>query len=965
MYYQDEMYTGKELDIPKDDKGEEESSMQKNRDMMYLSLSSHDFTDMHKKLNKRYTSNLNKEEHTNATVSLHDETVMMTMTNKNKDATYNYTQREKRNNKMSSSTSNHNDDDAKEIYNCRSTDHLNIRTTYADDFNFNYYMIDTIYVLFNYYMNLSEKKKNDKNNLSFFFFLPDIKNNIMNIVLNFITTLKDELNKNKQLKNKKIIASLERVLKLGYAFQVPFKLEPFIFYYLNVLLVSKFDLSLLDNIKILAIFREVHNMNRGSNMNRTGKMEVAKERINEGENDIAKREEERVNEGENGIAKREEERVNEGKSITSEKVEEENTILPDEIAKIKIYTGQAEKNPKKKKKKFDLCSSSQFNTKLSSYIHAPNEMYNANSYLLDNMIKLVFDNLKKCLHTSKGSDICMLIPIVYEFHKYMDEELKNILTVQVTCNRDNINETNFINILRVFSKMKYKNELVNKFLYNVKYLASYKKSNGLTNEQSSDNDSMQNVYSFFFSCPKFFFLFFYYKSKNNLFTYKDVYYVENFIQNSFFEMNVKDFIFVLLIYYKNGIVLLPQLLLKICAIFNNGKKIIKREELLFCLFLLSKNYYALSNSASGRIDSSGNSGSYYRALGNKEDNFLMKKMNVFRKSQYTQHHIDSFINVINDILLYIYDDKMINYQADLMKHLQEEGNIRNTVEGEGKKTNDGKNNEKEEAYSEDIKVIHHNNTYMVNSEIYTCKMDFNSYLNIYSPFYFKKQICYILKNCIMDDQLVKHILLSHVFMKQKISTEIKKYIKEYVITHFEHFSMNLQVLFFKFCNNFLNMKNIENTDEQKDSLLFDQLLNNIFLNLAKMKPNNYLDIYFTISNNMVKDKKYYIQLFYYMNKCADHYTGEQLLLILFYMYKTGYSKPKIRKKVRNLILHHHKKRLINLSTYIKYILPLDEFGIYHLLPIKFQQVIYDQLGEDVKPYVRQPLKNDEVKKLKK
>lgn len=80
-----------------------------------------------------------------------------------------------------------------------------------------------------------------------------------------------------------------------------------------------------------------------------------------------------------------------------------------------------------------------------------------------------------------------------------------------------------------------------------------------------------------------------------------------------------------------------------------------------------------------------------------------------------------------------------------------------------------------------------------------------------------------------------------------------------------------------------------------------------------------------------------------MNKIATSYNNEQLFSILYYMYKTGYSKPKIRKKIRNLILFRHKKRLIHLSMYIKYILPLDEFGIYHLLPIKCQNIIYDKV----------------------
>ncbi|SBT76121.1 conserved Plasmodium protein, unknown function [Plasmodium ovale] len=845
-----------------------------------------------------------------------------------------------------------------------SIDKPQINATLAKDFCFNYQMVDTIYAIFNYYTNLSSKKKNVNKEL-FFFYIPDIRNNIMNIILNFINTINSGLTTNGLLKNKKIIASLERVLKLGTEFRVPFQLEPFVMYHCNVLLVSKFDLSLLDNIKMLTLFRK---------MSKTQEREAGK---------VNQVFEEHGN-------------VNRG---TYKHVEEKNRKDYEQLAKI-------ENNQVQGKKKKKINSSVEMFNALSLCANDDNKFHNINN-LFDNMIKLIFENLKKCMHNSKSNDVCLFMPIVYEFHKYMDEELKNILTVQVTCNKDSINEENMINVLRVFSKIKYKNDIINKFVYkSAQFLPS-----GESNELKDDHSKNEPLHSHF-SCPKIFFLFFYYKSKNNVFSYKDIYYVENYIQNSLFELNIKDFTYVLLIYYKNKIVLLPQLLLKICVIFNNSKKTMNKDELLFSLFLLSTNYHFLSQ------------GDGHSVLQREEDITVLNKINLVRKNQYTQHDIDNFISIINDILLYLYSNKSINYQAEEVQHASKNQDGSSPYEGalEGE---EAKNGEKDVTYRE-LYAHDRDTSYSEKEEMNNCKVNFNklkynrimmkifynlyhsyfrvekkkkkilnshhekllshlftcfnnnfsknakeinnvlpllyhfSYFHLYSPFYFEKQISYVLQNCVIDDKVVRHLLLSHVCTRRKIPGEIKKDIKEYVINNFEHFSENFQVLCFKHCNLFLNVEKVESTNEKNDNRTFDQMLNYLLLNLGKMKAKHYLDIYITISNHFVKAKKCYIQLFYYMNRCATCYNYEQLFVILFYMYKTGYSKPKIRKKIRNLILYYHKNRKIGLHTYTKFILPLDEFGIFHLFPVKFQNIIYNQLSEDVKERVRKPLSEDAV-----
>ncbi|GAW79991.1 hypothetical protein, conserved [Plasmodium gonderi] len=869
----------------------------------------------------------------------------------------------------------------------------------VENFHFNYHMVDTIYVLFNYYTHLLYKKKKQTKKEFLFFFIPDIRENITDILLNFINILSNEIRKNKIVKNKKIIDSLERILKLGDAFEIPFTLEPFIIYHCNVLLVSKFDLSLLDNIKILSLFRELNRV-QGTKLKKQKSLVGEKAYISHEWNSC-------------GVEK---------KTFIDERSAKKNDKNYDQLAK--MDNNCLQKGEKKKKKN---PSTDQFHTKLSNTDGGTPVCNTNNDHFMGNMIKLVFDNLKKCLHNAKGNDVCMLMPAVYEFHKHMDEEIKNILTVQVTCNKDDINEQNLVNILRVFCKIGYRNELIDKFLYNsVKFLTDEKinKMKDFSTNEEHDrsncirkdliiDDVLKNTP---FSCPKLFLLFFYYKGKSCLFTYKDIYYVENYVQNSFFEMNIKDFIYLLLIYHRNKIVLLPQLLLKIFSIFNNGKKYISVDDLLFGLFLLSKNYLCLANSSNGK---KGNA--YY------QNNFsVIEKINLFRKSKYCQPHIDNIISVVNDMLLYLYDDKLINCKADEMKKLQQEGNIKSS-DLLGKETdrhidnhcersemcenmvnkgmdpllvaNESWNNRKAnfndlkynmimmkifynlyynllnvQKKKKKIKILnsHHEKflTYLFscfNDNFLKHEKDINyispllyyfSYFNIYSPFHFEKQISYILKNCAFDYKLFRNILLSHIFIKKKIPTEIKNCMKEYVSNNYERFPQNIQVETFKFCNHFLVI-NGENENVDQDQALFKKMLNIILSNLQKMKPKHYLDIYITISNNCVKIKQHYINLFNHMNRHASQYTGEQLMLILFYMYKTGYSKPKIRKKIRNLILHYHKKRQINLSTYIKYVLPLDEFGIYHLFPVKFQQIIYDKLTEDVRDCVREPL-NDKA-----
>ncbi|SCL99477.1 conserved Plasmodium protein, unknown function [Plasmodium chabaudi chabaudi] len=854
---------------------------------------------------------------------------------------------------------------------------IEIDTKYIDDFDFNYNLVDTIYVAYKYYTYLGMKKKkkkeasysdNNEHGHNFFFCLPDIKKYITNIVCNFINIINRDITGGKLKNIKKIILSLERINELVTSFDVPFKLDPFLVYHCNILLASKIDLTVLDNIKILGLLRNV--------------------------------------------IKRETKNL--------EKKKNSNTVCNDYITD--LSTSLENKNKNDENNGSSKNADSNHIIKTSSLLSYENEVNKRiDNSLFDNMIKLIFDNLKNCLHNCQSNDLCLLIPMVYEFHKYMDEEIKNILTVQVIFNKDNINQDNIINILRVFSKIKYKNEAIDKFLYNRMKIFN----TGCSDSNNSFSHDMPEEYmrNGGFSYPKNFYLFFYYKSKNKLFSYKDIYYIENYIQKNFFEMNIKDFLYVLLIYYKNCIFLLPQLLLKIAVIFNNAKKNISHNDLLFCLFLLSKNYYLLS------MDS--NNSSIFAHMDEEENNIYLNKMNMFRKNKYNQHHIDNFINIINDILSYLYDDKMINYKpyqleynnnvedktvSDLyeIKENQKVDDMRSKEINQGE-INKGdilltpndmlngneqinefkwvfqklkynfimmkifynfyysifKNNKKNEKkilnsqhekfilylftcfnqnFSKDIKEIKY-----VSSLLY-----YFSYFNIYSSSYFDKQMLYILQNCEFDDhKIVANMLLSYVFINKEIQSDIKKHIKEYIIKNFEHFNKNDAILCFKHSNYFLNLQKTENVDKSNDHILFIKLLNFLVSNLEKYKPQHYLYIYTTICNNFVKEKKIYIKLFYYMNKFATHYNSDQLFLILFYMYKTGYSKPKIRKKIRNLILYYHKKRMINISTYVKYILPLDEFGIYHLFPIKFQNTLYNQLGEDIKTYVRKPLMDNE------
>ncbi|KEG01274.1 hypothetical protein YYE_03862 [Plasmodium vinckei vinckei] len=817
---------------------------------------------------------------------------------------------------------------------------IEIDTKYIDDFDFNYNLVDTIYVAYKYYTYLGMKKKKKKKDI--------IEGKLKN--------------------KKKIILSLERINELVTSFDIPFKLDPFLVYHCNILLASKIDLTVLDNIKILGLLRNV--------------------------------------------IKRETKNLEKKKSSTTIS----NDYTPNLSNSLENQIKNANNNDNNKYVENNHIIKS---PSLLSYEQEINKRID--NSLFDNMIKLIFDNLKNCLHNCQSNNLCLLIPMVYEFHKYMDEEIKSILTVQVIFNKDNINQNNIINILRVFSKIKYKNEAIDKFLYNrMKIFNSSYSDNSNSFSHDIPKEYMRNGG---FSYPKNFYLFFYYKSKNKLFSYKDIYYIENYIQKNFFEMNIKDFLYVLLIYYKNGIFLLPQLLLKIAVIFNNAKKNISHDDLLFCLFLLSKNYYLLS------MDSSNSN--IFAHMDEEDNNVYLNKMNMFRKNKYNQNHIDNFINIINDILSYLYDDKMINYKPYQLEYNNnvEDKTVSNLYEIKGDQKLDDinsteinqdeiskgdilltpndmlngneqikefkgvfqklkynfimmkifynfyysifKNNKKNEKkilnsqhekfilylfscfnqnFSKDIKEIKY-----VSSLLY-----YFSYFNIYSASYFDKQMLYILQNCEFDDhKIVANMLLSYVFINKEIQSDVKKHIKEYIIKNFEHFNKNDAILCFKHSNYFLNLQKTKDIDKSSDHILFIKLLNFLVSNLEKYKPQHYLYIYTTICNNFVKEKRIYIKLFYYMNKFATHYNYDQLFLILFYMYKTGYSKPKIRKKIRNLILYYHKKRVINLSTYIKYILPLDEFGIYHLFPIKFQNIIYNQLGEDIKTYVRKPLMDNE------
>ncbi|SCM17561.1 conserved Plasmodium protein, unknown function [Plasmodium berghei] len=828
---------------------------------------------------------------------------------------------------------------------------IEIDTKYIDDFDFNYNLIDTIY--------------------NFFFCLPDIKKYITNIVCNFINIINRDITRGKLKNNKKIISSLERINALVTSFDVPFKLYHFLVYHCNILLASKIDLTVLDNIKILGLLRNVIKRETKNLEKKKSSNDVCNDRI---------------------------------------------TNLSDSLEN-KIKNADNNDNNKHVDNNNNIIKSSSYLT-LLSYENEINKRIDWS--LFDNMIKLIFNNLKNCLHNCQSNDLCLLIPMVYEFHKYMDEEIKNILTVQVIFNKDNINQNNTINILRVFSKIKYKNEAIDKFLYNrLKIFNSSYNDDNSSFSHMPEEDMRNNG----FSCPKNFYLFFYYKSKNKLFSYKDIYYIENYIQKNFFEMNIKDFLYVLLIYYKNGIFLLPQLLLKIAVIFNNAKKNISHDDFLFCLFLLSKNYYLLS------VDS--NNSNIFTHMDEEENNVYLNKMNMFRKNKYNQHHIDNFINIINDILSYLYDDKMINYKPYQLEYKNnvEDKTVSNLYEikenqkvddtyskeisqGEIKKgdilltPNDmfsrneqinefkwvfqklkynfimmkifynfyysifknNKKNEKKILNSQHenfllylFSCFNHNFSKDINEIKYVSSLLYYfSYFNIYSASYFDKQMLYILQNCEFDDhKMITNMLLSYVFINKEIQSDIKKHIKEYIIKNFEHFNKNDAILCFKYSNYFLNLQQTQDIDKSNDYILFIKLLNFLVANLEKYKPQHYLYIYTTICNNFVREKRIYIKLFYYMNKFAIHYNFDQLFLILFYMYKTGYSKPKIRKKIRNLILYYHKKRMINLSTYVKYILPLDEFGIYHLLPIKFQNIIYNQLGEDIKTYVRKPLMDSE------
>ncbi|SPJ10701.1 conserved Plasmodium protein, unknown function [Plasmodium sp. DRC-Itaito] len=908
-----------------------------------------------------------------------------------------------------------------------SDDNLNIineKFKHINDFYFNYYMIDTIYIVYNYYTNLLRKKKKKKNVIMkhkneekeehFFLYIPDIKNNITNILLHFINIIHMNLNTNQQkIKNKKIIQALERTLKLSYEFKhKSFNYESFILNYCNMLLVSKLDLSLIDNIKILTIFKHIrrrHKKGDEENIETQGKQRIDKS-LN--------------------TCQQTEKKLNDNKIIyVTKECGNKNEIYDIEDNKFIEHTIL------------------HINESNISHIRENNfESYDINKHL-DNMIKLVCSNLKTCVHNSCGNNICMLIPLIYEFHKYMDDELKNILIVQITCNKHNINENNIINILRVFCKIKYRNDMLDQFFYNEKKFNFY--DNYVASEQQGDK---KNIY--IFSCPKNFFLFFYYKSKNNLFNYKDIYYIENYIQNNFLEMNIKDFLLLLLIYYKNKVFLLPQLLIKILSIVNNGKKIITEKELLFFLYLFSKNYYHLSNDNSEWI---------YQ---NDKNTHLIRKINLFRKTQYIQEHINHFINIINDLFYFIYNEKKkINYPPEQVRLLLQEkkkkkiiinkndenGELAKMMKDETNKDNmnyeiyeEKENNselnqisnnmnsideykinfnilktnlimmkilyniyyayfsslfEKTKREEKNILNSHHekllNHLYICFNENYSKNVEeikevapllyYFTYFNLYSSFYFEKQMSYIMMNDIIDEQLIKYVMLSYMCVKKIIPHEIKSIIKKYVQQNFVHFSASFKILCFRLSHHFLDIPNgvvlkgknnnmetdkylgedkCVETDKNVDISIFNELLNNLLINLDNMKPNHYLVIYSTISNNMIRNKKYYIELFYHMNKIATCYNNEQLFSILYYMYKTGYSKPKIRKKIRNLILFRHKKRLIHLSMYIKYILPLDEFGIYHLLPIKYQNVIYDKLTVDVKSLIRPPLQHMEINEVK-
>ncbi|KJP86661.1 hypothetical protein AK88_03668 [Plasmodium fragile] len=810
------------------------------------------------------------------------------------------------------------------------------RAHLMEDFHFNFHAVDTIYVLYNFYTHLLLKKKKQTRKELVFLFFPDVRDNITHILLNFIRTLRRETDQNKGLTNKKLIASLERVLILGTAFEIPFSLRPFLLYHCNVLLLNKFDLSVLDNVKLLTLLRKLH---QGSEAREEG--QITEVPLQQG--------------GDNSL---------------------------DQLAKMDNTTVQA-----------------------SSHL------------FVENLIKLIFDNLKKCLHNATGNDLCMLMPAVYAYHKYMDEELKNILTVQVIYNKENMNAANMVNILRVFCKIGYKNELIDKFVYNnMKFVTHGKEATSGKDDNSAvaEGDETQNVC---FSCPKLFLLFFYYKGKNGLFTYKDIYYVENYIQNCLFEMSIKDFISLLLIYLKNGVCFLPPLLLKICAIFNNGKKYIHGDDLLFGLFLLAKNYHSLASSADERGVQQGNFPSQ------QQPRSIINKINLFRKSQYNQLHIDNFVNTMNEVLLYLYDDKLINCKADEVKQMQGGGKTENDDSQSAEEQteelinnmdlrndhsflhipNETKNNWKTifnslkynmrmmkifyllyyplsnapKKKKKKILNIHHEKfiTYLFSlfNENFTKHekdikyipplLHYFSYFDIYSPIYFKMQMSYIMQNCVLDFSLLKYTLLSHVFVRRQMCKEIKNRLKEYVAKNYETFPPPLQVLCLKHCNYFLDLNGDTEKADQDHHLLFNKMVNNALSNLSHMKAKHYLDLYITICNNGVRIKQHYIELFNHMNRHATLYTGEQLMLILFYMYRTGYSKPKIRKKIRNLILHYHKKRKIDLGTYIKYVLPLDEFGIFHLFPVKFQRWLYDQLTEDVRACVREPLTREAVQEV--
>ncbi|KNA00788.1 hypothetical protein PVNG_01653 [Plasmodium vivax North Korean] len=758
----------------------------------------------------------------------------------------------------------------------------------TEDFLFNFHAVDTIYLLYNFYTHLLLKKKKQTRKEHVFLFFPDVRENITDILLSFIRSLRRETSQNKGITNKKIIASLERALILGTAFEVPFALRPFLLYHCNVLLLNKFDLSVLDNIKLLALLRQLW---QGS---AAGEEAGGRNMPIEGE--------------EAG-----------GRNLPLAGLYTDGRKLPlqpggdnsfDQLAKMDNPAVQVEKKKKKKKIPPD-----QLHTQRDEINAEDSAECQASSHLfVENLIKLIFNNLKKCLHNAKGNDLCMLMPAVYTYHKYMDEELKNILTVQVICNKESMNAANMVNILRVFCKMGYKNELIDKFVYNnMKFL-----THGKDNSPVAEGGDTQNVT---FSCPKLFLLFFYYKGKNGLFTYKDIYYVENYIQNCFFEMNIKDFIFLLLIYFKNGIFFLPPLLLKICVIFNNGKKYIQEDDLLFGLFLLAKNYHALASSADESGAQDGFTG--------QQPPSVIDKINLFRKSQYSQLHIDNFVNTMNDVLLYLYDDKLINCKADEVRQLQ----------GGETKADDLHTGEKQTDQQISNMALRNDHSFLhIPSETKNnWKKIFNNlhYFDVYSPVYFKMQMSYIMQNCAFDCSLLKYTLLSHVL-----------------------------VLSLKHCNYFLDLNgDTEKADQGEDHLLFNKMVNGALSNLPQMKAKHYLDMYITICNNAVRVKRPYIELFNHMNRQATHYSGEQLMLILFYMYRTGYSKPKIRKKIRNLILHYHKKRKIDLGTYIKYVLPLDEFGIFHLFPVKFQRWLYDQLTEDVRACVRKPLTGEAVEEV--